>query len=199
MFIDLRTSGWKTGQKVSWPTEFLEGCRGVLVGEWQDVAVDPQGGGGVAVPEPVLGLQDVPLGNQNCGHRVSEPVQGDVGVAGVGAQFGESVRETGRREPGGVIGAAGKQPRPESLALAAALPPLKDGVPPQGGGGRADGEPADPAGLGGTDDLVGRAPGDGQHVTVQVGELQGGELAPPGAGVRGQSGEQQNLFSAVQP
>ena len=62
MFIDLRTSGWKTGQKVSWPTEFLEGCRGVLVGEWQDVAVDPQGGGGVAVPEPVLGLQDVPLG-----------------------------------------------------------------------------------------------------------------------------------------
>ena len=86
-----------------------------------------------------------------------------------------------------------------SLALAGALPPLVDGVPPQGGGGGAEGEPADPAGLGRSDHLVGRGPGDGQHITVQVGELQGGELAPPGAGVRGQSGEQQNLFSAVQP
>ena len=84
-----------TGQPVSRPVERIEGRRGVPVGQWQDVAVDPQGGGGVAVPEQLLGLQDVSLGYQGGGHCVPEAVEGDVRVAGVGAEFGEPVREAG--------------------------------------------------------------------------------------------------------
>ena len=68
----------------------------------------------------------------------------------------------------------------------------------RGGGGGAEGEPADPAGLGGSDHFVGGAPGDGQHVTVQVGEVQGRELAAAGAGISGQPGEQQRLLGPMQ-
>ncbi|MCY7290249.1 MAG: hypothetical protein LH624_18905 [Cryobacterium sp.] len=39
------------------------------------VAVDPQGRGGVAVPEAMLSLQDVALPDQHGGHGVAEPVQ----------------------------------------------------------------------------------------------------------------------------
>ena len=109
------------------------------------------------------------------------------------------MRADGGGEPGGVIDAAENSHGP-----IAGRPPRRcrhgqDGVPPQGGGGGAEGEPADPAGLGRSDDLVGGAPGDGQHVTVQVGELQGRELAAPGAGVGGQPGQQQQLLGPVQP
>ena len=91
-----------------------------------------------------------------------------------------TMREAGVGQSGGVVDAAGEQPRSESLALAGALPPQFDGVPPQGGGGGAEGEPADPAGLGRADHFVGGAPGDGQHITVEVGELQGHQLAVAG-------------------
>jgi len=96
-----------------------------------------------------------------------------------------------------VIGAAGKQPRSESLAFTGALPPLCDGVPPQGGGGRAEGESADPAGLGGADHLVRRGAGDGPYVAVKVTQLQGRQLTPPGTGVRGQPGQQQRLLGPM--
>jgi len=58
------------GRRVSLPVELFHGGGGLVVGQWQDVAVDPQRGGGVAVPEPVLGLQDVSLGHQGGGHGV---------------------------------------------------------------------------------------------------------------------------------
>ena len=98
------------------PVYLIEGCRSVVVGERQDVAVNPQRGGGVAMPEPVLGLQDVSLGHQYRGHGMAEPVKGHVRMAGVGTGLGKPVREAGRRQAGGVIGAAGEQPRPESRA-----------------------------------------------------------------------------------
>jgi len=131
---DDRLLGLVIGRQVSRRVELLHGGGGLVVGQWQNVAVDPQRGGGVAVPEAVLGLQDVALGYQSGGHGVTQTVEGDVRVAGVGAQFGEPLREAGRGQSGGVVGAAGEQPRSESLALAGAFAPLVDGVPPQGRG-----------------------------------------------------------------
>lgn len=58
---------------------------------------------------------------------------------------------------------------------------------------------ADPAGLGGADDLTRGAAGDGEDVPVQVIDLQGGQLAAPGTGVGGEPGQEQDLLGTVQP
>ena len=89
-------------------------------------------------------------------------------------------------------------PRRERLPGQALLPP-PGGVPPQGGGGGAQGEAAGAPGLGRSDDLGGGAAGDGQHVTVQIGEPQGGELTAASTGVGRQPDQQQHLFGPAQP
>lgn len=55
------------------------------------MAVGAQGGGGSGVTEPVLGLEQVSLRDQDGGHGVPEPVQSHVVVAGVVAELGEPV------------------------------------------------------------------------------------------------------------
>jgi len=44
------------------------------------MAVDPQGGRGVPVSEPLLSLENVALADQHGRDRVAQPVQGDVGM-----------------------------------------------------------------------------------------------------------------------
>ena len=47
----------------------------VSVAEWQGVGVLPQRGGGVAVTETGLGLEDLASAHQEGGDAVAEPVQ----------------------------------------------------------------------------------------------------------------------------
>ncbi len=43
--------------------------------ERQGVAVLAEGGGGVAVPESLLGLEELPVGDEDCRDGVPQPVQ----------------------------------------------------------------------------------------------------------------------------
>jgi hypothetical protein len=86
---------------------------------------------------------------------------------------------------------------PNPADPARATPGLHGGAP-QPGGGAAEGQPADAAGLGRSDDLVGGGPADRQDVAVEVAHLQRGEFAAAGAGVGRQPGKQQDLFGLVQ-
>lgn len=52
----------------------VESGRGVLVGQRQYVAVHAKRGGGVAVAQPVLRLQDMTLGDKGCRDGVAEAV-----------------------------------------------------------------------------------------------------------------------------
>ena len=140
-----------------------------------------------------------PRGHQDRGDGVPQPVKGHLRVASFGAQRGEPVAKAGGGQPGRVIGRSGEQPWPEPAAKFAALPPLRDGISPQVRSCRAEGEPADPAGFGRSDDLVRSAAGDGQHIPVQVADLQGGQFAAAGTGIGGQAGQQLYLLGAVQP
>lgn len=63
--------------------------------------------------EPVLGLEDVTLADQNGCDSVSQSMQGDVAVPGAMGKVGEPVAGAARRQPGVVLGAAGEQPRSE--------------------------------------------------------------------------------------
>lgn len=74
------------------------------------VAVDAQGGSGMAVAESVLGLQDLALAGEGGGHGVPQPVQGDVGVPRPVAGGGEPVAQGRGRQPGGVRGSPGEHP-----------------------------------------------------------------------------------------
>ncbi len=55
----------------------------VRIGQREDVTVEPEGGGGVAVTEPVLGLQDVSSRHQGRRNGVPERVERHLGVAGL--------------------------------------------------------------------------------------------------------------------
>ena len=61
-------------------------------------------------------------------------------------------------------------------------------------GRRAEGEPSDSPALGRSDHLPRDTAADRQDVTVEVVELQRGQLAAPGTGIRGQPSQQQHLL-----
>lgn len=57
----------------------------VGIGQRQEMAVGPKGRRSVFVTETVLGLKDVAAGNQRRRDGMPQPVEGDVGVAGIHA------------------------------------------------------------------------------------------------------------------
>src|SRR6478609_1094098 len=148
----------------------VHGGGGVCVGQGHDVAVGAQGGGGVFVAEPVLGLQQVSLGDQRGSDGVSQSVQGDL---------------------------RGEQPRSKRTSSGSSAPD-NDAVAPQRRGGVAQGDPADPSSLGRADRLAGSAAADGQHIAVQIVDLQPGQFAAAGAAVGGQPAQQQDLLGLMQ-
>jgi hypothetical protein len=60
-------------------------------------------------------------------------------------------------------------------------------------------ETVDAPGLGRADLVHRRAPGDGEHLSVEVVELERGELAASGTGIRSESDCEQVLLGGVHP
>ena len=171
-------------------------CHG-RVGERQGVGVLAERGGGVGVAQSGLGLEDLSAGDQVGGDVVAKPVQGGLGDTGGITNLVEPVPQRFGAEATLVAWVGREQPRPYRVA-GPRVPGLGEGVPQLGGGG-AEGEYAPVAGLWCGQHPGGDGPVDAQHPPVQVLDLEGGELAAAGSGVRGQPDQEQVLFGSVQP
>ncbi len=84
---------------------------------------------------------------------MAQAVQRHIGVAGLMGERAEPVTQAAGRQPDLVTGRCGEQPRPEPFTIITPLPTPNE-LPPQLGCFMPQRQPADPAALGTTQDLI---------------------------------------------
>ena len=77
----------------------VDGVGDVPIGEGHGVGVLAEGGGGVPVAEPGLGLQDLATCDEEGGDVVAKPVQGRPGHAGLVAEATEPAVQDADGQP----------------------------------------------------------------------------------------------------
>jgi len=141
-------------------------------------------------------------GATRLGRRGTSPHCGAAGAATLPGprrigRVARTVAECACGQPDLVVGRRGEEPRSQLNAIGKTASPAFGTRPPQLDRLTSEGETACPTGLGRTEHIGRDASLDRQHAPIEVVEAQRHQLAPPGAGVRGQADEQPDLLGLV--
>jgi len=160
--------------------------------------VVPQRRRRVAVPEALLGAQEIASPDEERGDRMPESMEADARQARLAAERREPVAHRAGGETLLVLCLPGEQPRAEWRGVRHARTPGRLALAPQRRRRLAEREPSNTSGLGGTDLFGGYAALDREDPPLQVRERERRKLAPSRTRVGCETDQQSELLGPVE-